>query len=99
MDSRLFGNHTTSPYFLIFMYLQVNNTAAMVFPKTGGNFMENYVEKRLTTIHNTSEQSVKNYKQKVITFFVGLFIIVTLPYIHLGKFLYIVFMLTYRQIV
>ncbi|XP_052104605.1 uncharacterized protein LOC127737749 [Mytilus californianus] len=63
----------------------------MAFPKTGSNFMENYVEQRLTTIHNTSEQSVKNYRQKVITFFVGLFIIITLPYIHLGVLHRIIF--------
>ena len=57
----------------------------MAFTKTGSNFMENFVEQRLTTLHNTSEQSVKNYRQKTIAFLVALVVIVTLPYIHLGK--------------
>ena len=63
----------------------------MVFSKAGSNYMENYVERGLTELHNTSEQSVKNYRLKVATFFIGLIVIVSLPYIHLGIILSVFF--------
>lgn len=56
----------------------------MAFSKAGSNVMENYVERGLTRLHNTSEQSVKNYRLKVATFFICLTVIVSLPYLHLG---------------
>jgi hypothetical protein len=43
----------------------------MAFAKTGSNYMESYVEDRLTSFHNTSEQSVKNYRQKTIAFLIA----------------------------
>lgn len=56
----------------------------MAFAKTGSNLMESYVEDRLTTIHKTSEQSVKNYRQKTIAFLIACVVIISLPYLHLG---------------
>ena len=51
----------------------------------GSNMMQSYVENRLQGLHDTSRASVSNYKDKVISFFVGALTIILLPYIHLGK--------------
>lgn len=56
----------------------------MAFRKTGSNVMENFVEQKLMALHNTSETSVKNYKQKTIAFLTAAVVIISLPYIHFG---------------
>ena len=67
----------------------------MAFAKTGSNFMQSYVEDRLTTLHNTSEQSVKSYKQKTITFLIACVVIISLPYLHLGMYMEFLLVLIY----
>ena len=51
----------------------------------GSNMMQSYMESRLQGLHDTSSASVSNYKDKVVSFFIGAFTIILLPYIHLGK--------------
>jgi hypothetical protein len=67
----------------------------MAFAKTGSNYMESYVEDRLTSFHNTSEQSVKNYRQKTIAFLIACVVIISLPYLHLGMYIKFVLVFIY----
>ncbi|XP_061165034.1 uncharacterized protein LOC133173988 [Saccostrea echinata] len=50
------------------------------------NFVQTFLESRLTTLHNTSAPSVTNYKLKVISFVVAAFLISLLPILHIGVF-------------
>ena len=48
------------------------------------NFVQTFVESRLTALHNTSAPSVTNYKQKIISFVVAAVLISMLPILHIG---------------
>ncbi|XP_033760266.1 uncharacterized protein LOC117342281 [Pecten maximus] len=50
----------------------------------GGNMMQNYMEKQMTSLHNSSSSSVTSYKDKVMAFLSGVIFITLLPYIHIG---------------
>lgn len=49
------------------------------------NFVQTFLESRLTALHNTSASSVTNYKQKIIAFIVATILISLLPILHIGK--------------
>lgn len=49
------------------------------------NFVQTFLESRLTALHNTSAPSVTNYKQKIIAFIVATVLISLLPILHIGK--------------
>lgn len=50
------------------------------------NFVQTFLESRLTALHNTSAPSVTNYKQKIIAFIVATVLISLLPILHIGVF-------------
>ncbi|KAK3575856.1 hypothetical protein CHS0354_034452 [Potamilus streckersoni] len=50
----------------------------------GGNMIQSYMERQLTSLHHASVPSVTNYKDKVIAFLTGALVIILLPYIHIG---------------
>lgn len=49
------------------------------------NFVQAFLETRLTALHNSSAPSVTNYKQKVISFIIAALLISILPILHIGK--------------
>lgn len=51
----------------------------------GSNMIQSYMERQLNTLHSSSAPSVTNYRDKVISFFVGALTIILLPYFHIGK--------------
>lgn len=53
-------------------------------PELGSNMMQDYLERRMMMLHASSSQSVANYKEKVLAFFIGALTIITLPYLHIG---------------
>lgn len=50
----------------------------------GSNMMQNYMEKQMHSLHDTSAPSLTNYRDKLISFLVGIITITVLPYIHIG---------------
>lgn len=54
----------------------------------GGNLIQTYVERRMDNIHNASASSVTIYKEKMISILCGTFVLVILPYIHIGKIVF-----------
>lgn len=48
--------------------------------------IQSYMERQLGSLHDASAPSVASYKDKVISFLIGVLAIVLLPYLHIGEF-------------
>jgi len=55
-------------------------------PGMGSNMMQSYMERQLGSIHDASAPAWSNYKDKIIAFLSGAFVLIVLPYIHIGKY-------------
>lgn len=55
-------------------------------PGIGSNMIQNYMERQLLNLHDTSAPSVTNYKDKVFAFLAGALTLIILPYLHIGVF-------------